>query len=155
MLADWYRKMSGHVPALAWHPKALVWLIAVFWCDTLLKLTASPSAGNNDAIGSWSPFQYPIRRLIVRSRKLSKLRNLYLESSHRSERWQAPRQHCCRSADQISKRYDNLNQSGGFETLQDLTIKRLIGYWNGALVRKRDFLWCALTLTSDGLTSFL
>ena len=82
----------------------------------------------------WTLFQYSIRRLIVRSRKVSKPRDLYLELSDRSEIWQAPRQHCCRCACQISKRCDNLNyQSRGFETSRDLTIRRLIGYWNGAL----------------------
>ena len=40
--------------------------------------------------------------------------------------------HCCRGACQISKRCDNSNyQSRGFETSGDLTIKRIIGYWNG------------------------
>ena len=95
--------------------------------------TVSPMAVRvSDHLG---PFQYPIRRLIVRSRKVSKPPDLYLESSDRSEFWQAPRQQCCRSASQISKRCDNLNyQSRGFETLRDLTIRRLIGYWNGGLI---------------------
>ena len=36
------------------------------------------------------------------------------------------------SACQISKRYDHLNyQYRSFETPRDLTIRRLIGYWNG------------------------
>ena len=35
----------------------------------------------------WPPFQYPIRRLTVRSRKVSKPRDLYLELSDRSEIW--------------------------------------------------------------------
>ena len=40
----------------------------------------------------------------------------------------------CRCACQISKRYDNLkDQSRGFETLRDLTKRRLFGYWDGAL----------------------
>ena len=39
------------------------------------------------------PFQHPIRRLIVRSRKVSKPWDLYLELSDRSEIWQAPGQH--------------------------------------------------------------
>ena len=78
---------------------------------------------------------YPKRRLSVRSRKVSTPRDLYLESSDRSEIWQALRQQCCRCACQISKRYDNLkNQSRGFETLRDLTKRRLFGYWDGALV---------------------
>ena len=85
--------------------------------------------------GTWAPFQYPMRRLIVRSRKVSKPRDLCLEFSDRSEIWQAPRQHCCRCACQISKRCDNLNyQSRGFETSRDLEIRRLIRYWNGARV---------------------
>ena len=74
-----------------------------------------------------APFQYPIRSLIVRSREVSKPRDLYLELFDCSEIWQAPRQ--C----QISKRCGNLNyQSRSFETSRDLTIRRLIGYWNGA-----------------------
>ena len=79
-------------------------------------------------------FQYSIRRLIVRSRKVSKPRDLYLELADRSEIWQEHRQHCCWCACQISERCDNLNyQYRGFETSRDLTVRRLIGYWNGAL----------------------
>ena len=82
-----------------------------------------------------APSQYPIIRLIVRSRKVSKPRDLYLELSDRSEIWQARRQHCCRCACQISKRYGNLKyQSRGFETSWDLTIRRLFGYWDGSLM---------------------
>ena len=50
-----------------------------------------------------APFQYPIRRLNVRYREVSKPRDLYVELSDRSEIWQAHRQHCCRCACQISK----------------------------------------------------
>ena len=83
--------------------------------------------------GTRAPSQYPKRRIFVRSRKVSKSRDLYLELSDRSEIWQALRQHCCRCACQISKRYDNLKyQSHGFETSRDLTIRRLFGYWDGA-----------------------
>ena len=83
----------------------------------------------------WAPSQYPKRRLSVRSRKVSKLRDLYLELSDRSEIWQALRQQCCRCACQISKRYDNLKyQSRGFETSRDLTLRRLFGYWDGVLI---------------------
>ena len=83
---------------------------------------------------TWAPSQYPKRRLSVRSRKVSKPRDLYLELSDRSEIWQALRQQCYRCACQISKRYDNLKyQSRGFETLRDLTKRRLFGYWDGAL----------------------
>ena len=84
---------------------------------------------------SCAPSQYPKRRLSVRSRKVSKPRDVYLELSDCSEFWQALRQQCCRCACQISKRYDNLKyQSRGFETLRDLTKRRLFGYWDGALV---------------------
>ena len=94
-----------------------------------------PEFGFKVCGGLWTraPFQYPVRRLIVRSREVSKPRDLYLKLFDRSEIWQAPRQHCCRCACQISKRCDNSNyQSHSFETSRDLMIRRLIGYWNGA-----------------------
>ena len=57
------------------------------------------------------------------------------ELSYRFEIWQAHRQHCCRSACQISERSDNSKyKSRGFETLRDLTERRLFGYWDGAQV---------------------
>ena len=99
------------------------------------------------ALVLWAPFQYPIRRLTVRSRNVSKPRDLYLELSDRSEIWQAPRQQGCRSACQISKRCDNLNyKSRGLQTSRDLTITRLIGYWNGALVFRCDLVLNDLTV---------
>ena len=80
-----------------------------------------------------APSQYPKRRLFVRSRKVSKPRDLYLKLPDRSEIWQALRQQCCRCACQISKRYDNIKyQSRGFETSRDFTKRRLFGYWDGA-----------------------
>ena len=84
---------------------------------------------------SWAPSQYQKRRLFVRSRKVSKPRDWYFKSSYRFEIWQAHRQHGCRSACQISERSDNSKyKSRGFETLRDLTKRRLLGYWEGALV---------------------
>ena len=83
---------------------------------------------------TWAPSQYPKRCLIVRSREVSKPRDLCLELSDHSEIWQALQQHCCRCACQISKRYNNLKyQSRGFEISRDLTIRRLFGYRDGAL----------------------
>ena len=73
-----------------------------------------------------APFQYPIRRLIVRSREVSKPRDLYLELSDRSEIWQAPWQHCYRGACQISNRY----QSRGFETY-DMMFHRILKRYPG------------------------
>ena len=84
---------------------------------------------------SWAPSQYPERRLLVRSRKVSKPRDWYFKLSYRFEIWQAHRQHCCRSACQISERSDNSKyKSRGFETLRDLTKRRLFGYWDGSLI---------------------
>ena len=86
-------------------------------------------------IEAWDPFQYPIRRVIVRSRKVSKPRDWQFKLSHRFEIWQANRQQCCRGACKISERADNSKyKSRGFETSRGLTIRRLIGYWNGGLV---------------------
>ena len=96
----------------------------------LTRLFLQQLVGNKE--NTRAPSQYPKRRLIVRSREVSKPRDLYLELFDRSEIWQALRQHCCRCACQISKRYDNLKyQSRGFETSRDLTIRRLFGYWDG------------------------
>ena len=82
----------------------------------------------------WAPSQYPKRRLFLRSRKVSKPRDWYFKWSYRFEMWQAHRQHCCRSACQISERSDNSNyKSRGFETSRDLTERRIFGYWDGAL----------------------
>ena len=85
---------------------------------------------------AWFPSQYTKRRLFVRSREVSKSRDWCFKLLHRFEIWQAHRQPCCRSACQISERSDNSKyKSRGFETLRDLTERRLIGYWDGALVR--------------------
>ena len=70
-----------------------------------------------------APSQYPKRRLIVRSREVSKPRDWYFKLSHRFEIWQAHRQQCCRSACQISERSDNSKYlSRAFETSRDLAI---------------------------------
>ena len=83
----------------------------------------------------WAPSQYTKRCLFVRSREVSKSRDWYFKLLHRFEIWQAHRQPCCQSACQISERSDNSEyKSRGFETLRDLTERRLIGYWDGALV---------------------
>ena len=52
----------------------------------------------------------------------------YWKLSDRSEIWQAPWQHCCRGACQISKRCDDLNyQSRGFKTRSyDKTSYRIL-----------------------------
>ena len=101
--------------------------------------------------GPWAPSQYPKNCLFVRSRYVSKPRDLYLELSDRSEIWQALQQHGCRCACQISKRYDSLKyQSRGFETLRDLTKRRLFGYWDGAQLlsfESHSYLAAAIAVT--------
>ena len=77
---------------------------------------------------------FMVLRLFIRSREVSKPRDWYFKLFNRIEIWQAHRQHCCRSACQISERSDNSKyKSRGFETLRDLTERRLFGYWDGTL----------------------
>ena len=77
-------------------------------------------------------FNIRLRRLIVRSREISKPPGLYLVKSDCPEIWQAHRQHCCLCACQISERCDIIKcQYRGFETYRYLTIRRLVGYWKG------------------------
>ena len=62
----------------------------------------------------WTPFQYPIRPLTVRSRDLPKPRVWLFKSLHRFKIWQARRQHC-----QMSKRsWNSEYNSCGLEILQ-------------------------------------
>ena len=92
---------------------------------------------NENLFIAWTraPVQYPIRRLIVRSRVVSKPRCWWFELSHRVEIWEEPRQQCCRGACQIPGRLDDYNHKPrGFEASRDLTIWRLIGYWSRSQV---------------------
>ena len=94
------------------------WLIfkwvAVIWLTERLGTRAAVPV-----LATRAPFQYPIRRLMVRSHKVLKLQDLYLELYDRSEIWQAPRQQCCRGACLISKWYDNSNYQ--FHDFRDFT----------------------------------
>ena len=68
---------------------------------------------------SWDLFHYPIRRLVVISRKVSKPRDLYNSSIF----------YLCSSACQISKRCDDLNyEYRRFKISRDLTIRRIFRY---------------------------
>ena len=97
-------------------------------------------------------FQYPTRRLIVRSREVSKPLDLYLELYDRSDIWQAHWQHCYRCACQISKRCNDWNyQSRGFETSLDLMIRRIIGYWRIQVASLPLSKSCDCPNTSDGV----
>ena len=101
------------------------------------------------AKGTRAPSQYPKRRLLVRSRKVSKPRDWCFELSYRFEIWQAHRQHCCRSACQMSERSDNSKcKSRGFETLRELTERRLFGYWDRAQTVSLCPIWSLLPAAS-------
>ena len=70
-----------------------------------------------------------------------KSRDWHFVLYHRFEIWQAHRQHCCRSACQISDRSDTSKyKSCGFETSRDLTIRHHIWYWNGPIIRITAYL---------------
>ena len=120
-------------PLMAWHRTVLEHIqtqvrifIRSLLCICLVRYFGWRTQG---------PVSYPIRRLIVRSRKVSKARDWVLKCSYGFENLQAHRQQCCRGACKISERSDNYEyKSRGFGTLQDL--RRLIGYWNRALVSK-------------------
>ena len=93
--------------------------------------------------------------LIVTSHKVLKSQDFYLEFSRI---FQAPQQHCFQCACQISKRFKHFNtRSRAFETLQDLTIRYLVRYWNRALVPKNvlllnfQFTINTATITHPGL----
>ena len=85
------------------------------WLNTQTSWAIDPLT----TYGYRAPYQYPKRRLFVRSRKVWKPRDWYFKLSYRFEIWQAHRQHCCRSACQTSERSDNSKyKSRGFETLR-------------------------------------
>ena len=79
-------------------------------------------------IGIWSGPCFNIRlAVLLYDLEVSKPRDWYLQLCDRSEVW-------CRYACQISKRYEHFKiRSRAFETLRDLTIRRLTWFWNGAL----------------------
>ena len=95
----------------------------------------------------WTTFQYPIRRLIVRSREVSKPRGWQFKLSYRFEIWQAHRQHCCRSTCQISERsYNSKYKSSGFETYNKtyLILKQAPGLnvWSKIQVHREICIQC-------------
>ena len=90
--------------------------------------------------------------LILRSCEVSKLRDLYLELSDRSEIWQLSQQHCCWSVCQMSKRKFKLpiSRLRDFTRGYDKTSYRIskwglaykyIVYPNTILSIRRDMSW--------------
>ena len=67
----------------------------------------------------------------IRSREVSKLQDSGLDFLfNHSEIWQAPRQHCCRDACQISKWYDYHNiRFHSLKSSQDLTVRCPSAKW--------------------------
>ena len=63
-----------------------------------LQINVSCSCDNWKKV-AWVPFQYPIRRLIVRSRKVLMTRYRVLKCPYHFEIWQSHPQQCCRGAD--------------------------------------------------------
>ena len=145
-------RIDGSLVAYFTSHRSRLWELYISVCVTLrhtyYKLltfkTVTWNTCQKDTAVYWALFQYPIRRLTVTSRKVFKPWDLFLELCTCPEVWQAPRQqsprqHCCWGACRISKRSDYLNcQSRSLDTSLDLTIRRLIGYWNGALISVID-----------------
>ena len=70
-------------------------------------------------------FQYPIRSLIMWSRKYSRAWDQVLKYPYHLEIWLAHQEHCWRCACQISQWLDNSRyESRRFETLWDLIIRQ-------------------------------
>ena len=67
------------------------------------RFTSKPAESGSLMLSNLAPIKYhPIKRLILRSREVSKPWDWQFVLSHRFGIWQAPRQHCCRGACQIS-----------------------------------------------------
>ena len=80
--------------------------------------------------GVWASIHEAVRRLIAKTREVSRPRYWMLWWSYRSEIWQASRQRCRRCACQISERlFKSKPKSHGFETSRDLALIRLTAWW--------------------------
>ena len=125
LTAAWYKLVL--LPCRGWGIQAVLVITHV---RELPWNTWLPPEKHQPLAASRTRFQYPIRCLIVRSRKVSELRDLYLELSDHCEMWQMPWQHCCWCPCRICEWYDDSNyRSLSFETSRDLTIICLIRYW--------------------------
>ena len=124
-----------HVVVILWH-----WRQIPFY-PTVNNLAADDLATQR----TMALFQYTISRLIVRSRKVSKARDRVSKCLYRFEIWQVRRQQCCRGVCQISKRSGNSRyKSRGYETLRELTIRRIMILKQDHR-RQKDWYWCSLS----------
>ena len=101
---------------------------SVFFCF-ILCLDPVPILLNG-MLDMWAPFQYLIRRLIVRSRKVSKMRDWQPKFALKFDR------HVVSSAANVLVECQSdrtiINTNLAALSLREiLTIIRLIGYWNG------------------------
>ena len=122
-------RLSCSSPSVCFHPHPNLQLYPSGWYH---HHSSAHGISTNDNLypspQKLDPFEYQIRRLIVRSRKVSKPQNLHLESSDHFWIWQASRQWYYRGACQISKWSCNSNyQSRDFEISRDLIDKS--SYW--------------------------
>ena len=124
---------------MLWSIPGLVWALDPFHSGGSLRqhrgsvLAGSTWHHRNKQQVTRAPSQHPKRRPPARPRKASKPRDRYPKSSYRTAIWQAHRQHCCRSACQISERSNNSKyKSRGPETPRDPKERRTLGHWDGA-----------------------
>ena len=104
------------------------WFEIVVWVEeAILYLPTRVVNGVHLSHFSGPLFTLAVRRLTARSREVSKPRDPGWDLSYSCEICHALRQHGCRGASQISKRYYYYNpQSRGSETSRDLAVIRLI-----------------------------
>ena len=137
----------------ACHPCYKIWQYDYLYMVFSRKIVYIPIISTMHAQDIWALFQYLIRRLVVRSHEVVKPRWSFI-SPHRFVIWQAHWQHCCQGACQISKRsYNSKYKCRGFETLQDLTLRHHIRYWNGPCRHRDDpssgLHWWLMASSSD------
>ena len=113
MIGPHYPEPWGYLPVTMIHsfPRKVI----VYIC--IILIMSSDDQGD---------FQY----YTLRSRKISKPRDLYLELFDRYEIWQVSRQLCCQSACPISKQHNNSNYlCRCFEAWWGFTLKQLSLQW--------------------------
>ena len=105
MVKDHFRRFSSYHKCDFCNHK-IAWVLAARCVNKKAGLytdTARRSRGYRMGIEQFVPvLECLTTTTIVRSHKVSKPRDWYFELSYRFEIWQAHRQHCCRSACQIS-----------------------------------------------------
>ena len=97
------------------------------YCKGVLRIyvfLTIPFASLIVSVGTRGQFQCPIRRLIIRSRKVSMVRNWYLELLDRVEIWQFSSW----AASQMSRRYNCFYESHGLRYFHE--VLRNVVFWD-------------------------